>query len=136
MSTIQERIETVLAEHHYTLEPENAGCTSIVCRCSNRYGLFETYRTHVAAMLAPLIREAQAQVLIEFADGHRIPKPMFQGRTMRVTVNDLLRAKAAELRSPAIVGPDCRDKKHRACDGTALDEVLDEIIHCQCPCHQ
>lgn len=136
MSTIQERTETILSEHHYTAHEERDGLFTIVCRCTNRYGLFETYHAHVAVMLAPLIREAQAQVLIEFADGHRIPTPMFQGRTMRVTVNDLLRAKAAELRSPAIVGPDCRDKKHRACDGTALDEVLDEIIHCQCHCHQ
>lgn len=33
------------------------------------------------------------------------------------------------------IGPDCRDKKHSACDGRALDEIRDEITGCICICH-
>lgn len=36
--------------------------------------------------------------------------------------------------SPAI-GPDCQSNKHRACDGRALDEATDDIVACQCTCH-
>lgn len=34
-----------------------------------------------------------------------------------------------------IVGPDCRDGKCRACYGGAYDEATDQIITCQCTCH-
>lgn len=37
--------------------------------------------------------------------------------------------------STEILGPDCRDEKHRACSGDALDEVHDDIVQCQCGCH-
>lgn len=33
-------------------------------------------------------------------------------------------------------GPDCRDGKHGACDGRALDEHTDDITDCRCDCHQ
>ncbi|HWU30209.1 MAG TPA: hypothetical protein VN041_14090 [Microbacterium sp.] len=33
------------------------------------------------------------------------------------------------------LGPDCRDGKHDACDGRALDEATDEIVDCACPHH-
>lgn len=36
---------------------------------------------------------------------------------------------------PDPVGPDCRDGKHPACDGLALDEHIDQIVACECPCH-
>lgn len=32
-------------------------------------------------------------------------------------------------------GPDCRDSKHPACDGRALDEHTDNITACTCSCH-
>lgn len=32
-------------------------------------------------------------------------------------------------------GPDCRDGKHPACDGRALDEHTDNITNCTCACH-
>lgn len=41
---------------------------------------------------------------------------------------------AEHTRGP--VGPDCRDGKHRACDGRALDVTTDQIVGCACPCHQ
>lgn len=31
--------------------------------------------------------------------------------------------------------PDCRADKHRACMGTALDEVSDAVVPCGCRCH-
>lgn len=34
-----------------------------------------------------------------------------------------------------VIGPDCRDGKHRACDGRGFDIVADEIITCVCTCH-
>jgi len=33
------------------------------------------------------------------------------------------------------VGPDCRDGKHDACDGRALDEHTDDVTACSCACH-
>lgn len=35
----------------------------------------------------------------------------------------------------APVGPDCRDQKHPACDGRALDEHTDGVTCCTCSCH-
>lgn len=34
------------------------------------------------------------------------------------------------------IGPDCRDGKHPACDGRALDTDTDEITDCECGCHR
>ena len=34
------------------------------------------------------------------------------------------------------VGPDCREGKHRACDGRGFDPVGDRIIRCSCDCHE
>ena len=34
------------------------------------------------------------------------------------------------------LGPDCRDGKHDACDGRALDVATDEIVDCACPHHR
>lgn len=36
---------------------------------------------------------------------------------------------------PEPIGPGCRDKKHPACDNLALDDVTDQIVTCECPCH-
>lgn len=33
------------------------------------------------------------------------------------------------------LNPDCRDGKHPACRGDALDDDTDTITDCQCPCH-
>jgi hypothetical protein len=36
----------------------------------------------------------------------------------------------------AVLSPDCRDgNKHRACVGTAWDDVADELTNCGCSCH-
>lgn len=57
MST--KKIAETLASHgshvRYT-----GGVGTIVCRCGDRYGLEESYRTHVAAMLETIVREEQA----------------------------------------------------------------------------
>ncbi|MEV4902375.1 hypothetical protein AB0K08_13660 [Citricoccus sp. NPDC055426] len=34
------------------------------------------------------------------------------------------------------LGPDCRDNKHPACDGRALNIITDEVTQCGCHCHQ
>lgn len=33
------------------------------------------------------------------------------------------------------IGPDCRDNKHPACDGRALNTTTDDIEACGCYCH-
>lgn len=33
------------------------------------------------------------------------------------------------------IGPDCREGKHRACDGRGFDLVADVVIRCACTCH-
>lgn len=33
------------------------------------------------------------------------------------------------------MNPDCRDGKHRACDGSGWDEEADQPIRCPCDCH-
>lgn len=33
------------------------------------------------------------------------------------------------------MNPDCRDGKHRACDGTGWDHENDEPAPCPCECH-
>lgn len=32
--------------------------------------------------------------------------------------------------------PDCRQGKCRACTGLALDPVADDVVECECDCHQ
>lgn len=50
--------------------------------------------------------------------------------------DDLLRGDIVPLRADvAGLGPDCRDGKHRACDGSAWDEARDEVMSCRCECH-
>jgi len=34
-----------------------------------------------------------------------------------------------------IVSPDCRDRKHHACDSHAWDLDADRPASCECPCH-
>lgn len=36
----------------------------------------------------------------------------------------------------APLGPDCRDGKHPACTGDAIDEHTDQITTCTCTCHE
>lgn len=36
----------------------------------------------------------------------------------------------------AMIGPDCREGKHRACDGGAWDDFRDIPTACQCGCHE
>ncbi len=33
------------------------------------------------------------------------------------------------------MNPDCRDGKHRACDGSGWDTTTDAPTTCRCPCH-
>lgn len=66
MSTLETRIAEVLAAHRY--DPEGS-----VCTCSNevQVGLrcdSQTHAQHVAAVLAPVIREAQADLVDALAD--------------------------------------------------------------------
>lgn len=104
MSTIQERIETVLSEH--TTNSDGEWCA--LKNCTYEFGaenfhedmsFEEAFARHLHDVLAPLIREAQAKVLTEFADAHRMPEPLFMDDGRAVTVGDLLREKAAQLRS-------------------------------------
>lgn len=66
---MNDKLADVLAAHGYRIEHDEAGRTfaTIVCVCGNRYGFGATHRAHVAAMLAPVIREAQAEA---WQDGH------------------------------------------------------------------
>ena len=100
MNSIQDRIETALAEHR-----RDRGYRGLNAHCAcgwkspERGESILRHEEHVAAMLAPLIRESQAKVLTEFADAHRMPQPLFMDDGRAVTVGDLLREKAAQLRS-------------------------------------
>ena len=39
------------------------------------------------------------------------------------------------LGADMLLGPDCRDEKHPACDGRAFDAIADDVVSCECPCH-
>lgn len=95
---IAEVLATHIAEAHYYIDGGGEG--HMECRgCDGKWASFHGFYEHQAAMLAPLIREAQAKVLTEFADAHRMPEPLFMDDGRAVTVGDLLREKAAQLRS-------------------------------------
>lgn len=49
---------------------------------------------------------------------------------------EVVQAQVNFARGSAPVGPDCRDGKHPACDGRALDAITDNITTCGCACHQ
>ncbi|HAY44065.1 MAG TPA: hypothetical protein DCY59_11210 [Micrococcaceae bacterium] len=74
MSDLEARIAEVQTSHQSRIEYRDTGAHfgTIVCHCGNRYGLDETYRAHVneriAHMLAPVIREREAEALREAAD--------------------------------------------------------------------
>lgn len=50
---------------------------------------------------------------------------------------DLLLPRGTEAPPPTgtELGPDCRDAKHRACDGRSYNLDTDQIVHCPCICH-
>lgn len=54
-----------------------------------------------------------------------------------VNVTELLAQRITEGRVGGVsispVCPECRDGKHRNCDGVALDEAADELTTCTCP---
>lgn len=69
MSTIQERIETVLSEHtpnivYYNAEEGHVGCHG----CKWVGASFTGFYAHQAAMLAPVIREERADA---WGEGHQ-----------------------------------------------------------------
>lgn len=133
MSIIQERIAEVLAYQHCRLTNPKADHPIF-----GYHAFSEDQREHlrsvmkpaaeaIAELVAPVIREARAEELLAAAgDVFDTAIPAEFARW--------LEARAKRITDP-ITGPDCRDNKHRACDGSALDEVTDWIIECQCPCH-
>lgn len=109
---IQERIETVLSEHRLNVSDE--WCTAKGCEWNKPWGTvgalesMADHRAHVAAMLAPLIREAKAEALREAADllapngilwwgdlGVRVSEKPFD--PPHVSLDDWLRARADKL---------------------------------------
>ena len=38
--------------------------------------------------------------------------------------------------SVEFLNPECRDGKHRNCDGRALDVARDVFVGCDCSCHE
>jgi hypothetical protein len=57
------RIELLLVEHDVV----GASGDSLACRCDGRWRPVADYREHIADALLPLIREAQAEALEQFA---------------------------------------------------------------------
>lgn len=59
------------------------------------------------------------------------------GKLTKPQLIDLL-IHAEQIIAPAygaIVSPDCRDGKHRACIGDAWNDARDEPDECDCICH-
>lgn len=129
MSNIETQIEEVLAGHeawYPALAREETHCDCGQWKddsCMQN----EKHRAHVAAMLAPIIREAGAAALLAAAGD------VFD-TAIPAEIARWLEARAKAITNP-ILSPECDNQYHQACDYRAFDPDLDEAVQCQCACH-
>lgn len=142
MSYIQTRLAQVLAEHNAAsvdLAPNGAFTFTCECKHTETRGDNETppgskrewLANHQAKMLDPVIRLARAGELLAAAGQY---PTMLRDMVSRGSVVRWLQIKAESIYTPNF-GPDCLAKKCRACDGRALDIESDDIVACDCICH-
>ena len=138
MSDIQTKLAKVLAEHNAAsvdLAPNGAFTFTCECKHTETRGDNETppgskrewLASHQAEMLDPVIRLARSGELLAAAGD------VFD-TAIPAEIARWLEARAQAIYTPTL-GPDCLAKKCRACDSRALDIETDEIVACDCNCH-